>query len=46
MKHIIITHDERMLEYCDQVYRMEDGRLKHDDSNSHETMPAPNDANL
>ncbi|WP_342437787.1 ABC transporter ATP-binding protein [Paenibacillus sp. FSL L8-0436] len=24
---IIVTHDERMLEYCDKVYRMEDGKL-------------------
>lgn len=24
---IMVTHDERMLEYCDKVYRMEDGRL-------------------
>ncbi len=33
---IMVTHDERMLEYCDKVYRMEDGRLKHDDSFNHE----------
>lgn len=25
---IMVTHDERMLEYCDRVYRMEDGRLE------------------
>jgi putative ABC transport system ATP-binding protein len=24
---IMVTHDERMLKYCDNVYRMEDGRL-------------------
>lgn len=24
---IMVTHDERMLEYCDRVYRMEDGKL-------------------
>ncbi|WP_054957819.1 ABC transporter ATP-binding protein [Paenibacillus dakarensis] len=24
---IMVTHDERMLEYCDKVYHMEDGRL-------------------
>ncbi|WP_405105550.1 ABC transporter ATP-binding protein [Paenibacillus sp. FSL K6-1217] len=24
---VMVTHDERMLEYCDKVYRMEDGRL-------------------
>lgn len=24
---IMVTHDERMLEYCDKVYRMQDGRL-------------------
>lgn len=24
---IMVTHDERMLEYCDKVYRMEDGQL-------------------
>ncbi|RDI40945.1 ABC transporter ATP-binding protein [Falsibacillus pallidus] len=29
---IMVTHDERMLEYCDKVYRMEDGRLEHDAS--------------
>ncbi|MFB5284332.1 ABC transporter ATP-binding protein [Peribacillus sp. Hz7] len=25
---IMVTHDERMLKYCDKVYRMEDGKLK------------------
>ena len=25
---IMVTHDERMLTYCDQVYRIEDGILK------------------
>ena len=35
---IMVTHDERMLEYCDKVYRMEDGRLKHDDSFSPEKL--------
>lgn len=29
---IMVTHDERMLEYCDKVYRMEDGVLKQDKS--------------
>lgn len=29
---IMVTHDERMLQYCDKVYRMEDGRLKLDES--------------
>lgn len=24
---IMVTHDERMLEYCDKIYRMEDGQL-------------------
>ncbi|WP_040952654.1 ABC transporter ATP-binding protein [Gorillibacterium massiliense] len=24
---VMVTHDERMLEYCDKVYRMEDGKL-------------------
>lgn len=24
---IMVTHDERLLTYCDQVYRMEDGKL-------------------
>jgi putative ABC transport system ATP-binding protein len=24
---IMVTHDERLLSYCDKVYRMEDGRL-------------------
>lgn len=24
---IMVTHDERMLEYCDKVYRMEDGKM-------------------
>lgn len=24
---VMVTHDERMLEYCHKVYRMEDGRL-------------------
>lgn len=27
---IMVTHDERMLQYCDKVYRMEDGVLKED----------------
>lgn len=26
---IMVTHDERMLGYCDRIYRMEDGLLKH-----------------
>lgn len=30
---IMVTHDERMLEYCDSVYRMEDGMLKKFDKN-------------
>jgi putative ABC transport system ATP-binding protein len=25
---IMVTHDERMLEYCDKVFRMEDGNLE------------------
>lgn len=25
---IMVTHDERMLQYCDKVYRMEDGNLQ------------------
>lgn len=25
---IMVTHDERMLDYCDRVYRMEDGKLE------------------
>ncbi|MNP52971.1 putative hemin import ATP-binding protein HrtA [compost metagenome] len=25
---IMVTHDERMLDYCDRVYHMEDGKLK------------------
>ncbi len=25
---IMVTHDERMLQYYDNVYRMEDGRLE------------------
>ena len=25
---VMVTHDERMLEFCDKVYRMEDGVLK------------------
>lgn len=24
---IMVTHDERMLQYCDKVYHMEDGQL-------------------
>lgn len=24
---VMVTHDERMLEFCDKVYRMEDGVL-------------------
>ncbi|WP_411747082.1 ATP-binding cassette domain-containing protein, partial [Psychrobacillus psychrotolerans] len=24
---VMVTHDERMLAYCDRVYRMEDGKL-------------------
>lgn len=27
---IMVTHDERMIEYCDAVYRMEDGVLSQD----------------
>jgi len=29
---IMVTHDERMLSYCDRVFRMEDGVLKPDES--------------
>lgn len=25
---IMVTHDERMLQYCDNIYHMEDGRLR------------------
>lgn len=25
---IMVTHDERMLEYCDRVYQMNDGQLE------------------
>ncbi|MDU4694445.1 MULTISPECIES: ABC transporter ATP-binding protein [Paenibacillus] len=25
---VMVTHDERMLEYCDKVYHMEDGKLQ------------------
>ncbi|RXS53811.1 ABC transporter ATP-binding protein, partial [Streptococcus pyogenes] len=25
---IMVTHDDRMLEYCDKVYRMQDGELR------------------
>lgn len=32
---IMVTHDERMLEYCDKVYRMEDGRLSLDETSTH-----------
>jgi len=28
---IMVTHDERMLEFCDKVYRMEDGVLTQED---------------
>ncbi|WP_127531585.1 ABC transporter ATP-binding protein [Paenibacillus kobensis] len=31
---IMVTHDERMLAYCDKVYRMEDGRLSLSESRS------------
>jgi len=24
---VMVTHDERLLGYCDHVYRMQDGRL-------------------
>lgn len=29
---IMVTHDEQMLEYCDKVYQMEDGKLTFIDS--------------
>jgi len=25
---IMVTHDERMLPYCDRVYRIEEGKLE------------------
>ena len=28
---IMVTHDERMLKYCDKVYRIEDGKLMKED---------------
>ncbi|MBQ4901334.1 ABC transporter ATP-binding protein [Paenibacillus sp. Marseille-P2973] len=34
---IMVTHDERMLEYCDKIYRMEDGTLSLFQTNGRET---------
>ena len=33
---VMVTHDERLLSYCDKIYRMEDGRLS-----AAEPAPAP-----
>lgn len=33
---IMVTHDNRMIDYCDKVYRMQDGQLSQD---SHHTPP-------
>ncbi|HEL0015512.1 TPA: ABC transporter ATP-binding protein [Streptococcus equi subsp. zooepidemicus] len=33
---IMVTHDNRMIDYCDKVYRMQDGQLSQD---SHHTHP-------
>ncbi|GIP51227.1 ABC transporter ATP-binding protein [Paenibacillus vini] len=35
---IMVTHDERMLEYCDKIYRMEDGTLSLLQTNQREAM--------
>lgn len=32
----MVTHDNRMIDYCDKVYRMQDGQLSQD---SHHTHP-------
>lgn len=33
---IMVTHDNRMIDYCDKIYRMQDGQLSQD---SHHTHP-------
>lgn len=36
---IMVTHDERMLQYCDKVYRMEDGKLSLTELSRSEVYP-------
>lgn len=36
---IMVTHDERMLQYCDKVYRMEDGKLSLTELSRSEAYP-------
>ncbi|HEK9992554.1 ABC transporter ATP-binding protein [Streptococcus equi subsp. equi] len=32
---IMVTHDNRMIDYCDKVYRMQDGQLSQDNHHTH-----------
>lgn len=36
---IMVTHDERLVGYCDKVYRMVDGELTLDEEMSHQNKP-------
>ncbi|SDJ85568.1 ABC transporter ATP-binding protein [Sediminibacillus albus] len=38
---IMVTHDERMLDLCDRIYRMEDGQIREESMLSVENHPEP-----
>lgn len=40
---IMVTHDERLIGYCDKVYYMQDGKLKLDEEKSKKEKPNEND---
>lgn len=42
---IMVTHDERLIGYCDKVYYMEDGELRLDEEKSNKDKPDEKDLN-
>ena len=40
---IMVTHDERLIGYCDKVYYMQDGKLKLDEEKSKKEKPDEKD---
>ena len=42
---IMVTHDERLIGYCDKVYYMEDGELSLDEEKSNKDKPDEKDLN-
>ena len=42
---IMVTHDERLIGYCDKVYYMQDGKLKLDKEKSKKHKPDEKELN-